>query len=338
MICPHCSQNLLHRERGNRTCSKCRRVFALEPKESPLGLHDVRVRRLAEQLGDGGRLRYTLPQLWYAAARRRLPDPRKKFTGMRFGLVVPVVVLTIIAAAIGQWPVPLVLAAGIGVLIAVQLLLSAIRPWYLRRARVRVPVAYDTFRLEMASRWVRVYGSLPPGAIADGSVVPPAPPQPRFAVLCTDRAVLTCLAANDVGRTRGMALSNRIDRLPPVVPVLVLHDASLPGIAFVGEAKAALGPRAVPVGLAPRAVLGKPNALRLREGDPAPDQLASLSGTSLTEAEREWLTQGWWSPLAGVPPAKLLAALDKAAERVRLASDPDRRRAHAVGFLTWPTG
>ncbi|MGW5313316.1 hypothetical protein ACWEQ0_25935 [Nocardia thailandica] len=337
MICPHCSQNLLRRERGNRTCSKCRRVFALEPKESPLGLHDIRVRTLAERLGDGGRLRYTLPQLWYAAARKRLPDPRKTFTALRIGLTVPLIVLTIVAAAIGSWPVPAVLAAGAGLIVAAQLALSAVRPRYLRSAPVRVPVSYERFREEVIGRWVKVYGALPPGAVADGSVVPPAPPRPRVAVLCPDRAVLVCLAANEVGRTRGMALADRLDRLPPGVPVLVLHDASAPGTAFARDARAALRGRAVPVGLAPRAVLGKPNAMRLRDGRPGADELRRLRDLPLSEAETAWLAEGWWSPLAAVPPARLLAALDSATERAHRGTDPDQRAAHAVGFLTWPS-
>lgn len=68
MICPHCSASLLRKERSGSRCSKCRRDFALDPKSNPLGLHDLRVRKLANALSDPGRpdaprLRYTPDQL-----------------------------------------------------------------------------------------------------------------------------------------------------------------------------------------------------------------------------------------------------------------------------------
>lgn len=338
MICPHCSQNLLRRERGDRRCSKCRRVFALEPKESVLGLHDIRVRKLAERLGDGRNLRYTTPQLWYAASRRKLPDLRAKYLGRRFLLSVPIGIATFVLALTGLFPVLVVIGVGIGALILVNLLLTALRPRYLRRAPVRMPVPYDRFHKEVVGRWLQVYGYPPPGSVNERADMPPPPASPRIAVLCSDRHVLTCLSANNVSQTWGMALSNRIDRLPPSVPVLVLHDASVPGIAFASEARAALGSRAVPVGLAPRALIGKPKALCLRDGQPSVTDVSRLRGEPLSEAETAWLADGWWSPLAAVPPAKLLAALDSAMRRVEEASDPDRQRARAVGFLTWPTG
>ncbi|MET7768093.1 hypothetical protein [Nocardia sp. NPDC005366] len=339
MICPHCNANLLRKERGDRRCSKCRRVFALEPKESVLGLHDMRVRKLAERLGDGRNLRYTLPQLWYAASRRQLPDLRKKFIRRRLMVSVPIAVATFVLLLTALFPGMLVLGLGITALVLVNVLLTALRPRYMRTAPVRMPVSYDRFHKEVVGRWLQVYGAPPLGSVNERAELPPAPRSPRLALLCPDHGVLVCLSANNVAETWGMALASRIDRLPPEVPVLVLHDASVPGIAFAAQARAALGKRAVPVGLTPRALLGKDKALRLRDPvDSSVVDVARLRAEPLSNAEIAWLAEGWWSPLAAVPPAKLLAALTRAVERVEEAADPDRKRAREVGFLTWPTG
>ncbi|MGW6727153.1 hypothetical protein ACWF9G_14740 [Nocardia sp. NPDC055029] len=341
MICPHCSKEVLRRERGNRTCAKCRRVFALEPKESPFRLHDIRMRKLIDRLGDGRNLRYTLPQLWYAAARGRVPDPRETFFGLRMAVSMLIVIATIIGTVVVAvsglvfWAVGI--GAGVIVLVAANLVLNAVRPRYLATTSVRMPAGFDRFQQEVIARWTQVYGAPPPGSIDGRTPLPPLPARPRFAVLCPESSVLTCLSANNVAGLWGMAPVGRIEQLPPGVPVLVLHDASVRGITFVADARAALGARVVPVGLAPRAVLGKEKAVRLREGRPTADELARISGERLTAEERAWLADGWQTPLASVPPAKLLAALGSAVERVERALDPDRQRAEAVGFLTWPT-
>src|SRR5439155_9756182 len=132
-------------------------------------------------------------------------------------------------------------------------------------------------------------------------------------------------------------LADHMDRLPPDVPVIVLHDASLSGVALAGQARATLGSRAFVAGLSPRAVLANASALRLHEPRPPEADTAFLRAEPLSEAEIEWLAEGWWSPIAAVPPAKLLTALERALERIEDAADSDRRRARAIGFLTWPT-
>ncbi|MEV5836525.1 hypothetical protein [Nocardia sp. NPDC052112] len=335
MICPHCNANLLRKQRGGRRCSACKREFALEPKESPLGLHDIRVRKLAERLGDGRGLRYTLMQLWYAAGRKKVPDEQRVFKRVRIGVGVALVVVAIFLMASGAAPAGVVIALGAPVLVLAIVGMGAARPWFLRRATVPMPVSYSTFRRDVVGRWTPIYAGLPPGAVDEGQVLPPPVDRPRFAALCPDRSVLACLVANNVSQTWAMALSDRIDQLPPDVPVIVLHDASLRGIALAGRARAALGSRAVVAGLSPRAVLANASALRLRES--RPDDIAFLRAEPLSEAEIEWLADGWWSPLAAVPPAKLLTALQRAVERIEDAGDPDRRRAREVGFLTWPT-
>jgi hypothetical protein len=131
-------------------------------------------------------------------------------------------------------------------------------------------------------------------------------------------------------------LTDRIEQIPPDLPVIVLHDASLQGSLFADYARGTLGPRAFLAGLAPRTVLASRSPLRLREDAPPPEDLARLGRDSLTQEEIDWLAEGWWSPIAAIPPARLLSAVDRAVQQIEEMSDPDRRRAQAVGFLTWP--
>ena len=356
MICPHCNQSLRYRERSDRRCSKCRRPFALEPKASPFRLHDLRLSKLAQRLSDGGKLRYTPVQLWYAAGRKKLRPPRPEFNKARFFVALAIAGLVFVAIMSGVFVastrggmaagaafflaavVAFFLAAA--ALVFIILILRALwpRPRIRRMAPIRMPVDYNMFKREVRGRWASVYGGPPPGWVDEPTPSPPASvSHPRSALLCPDRSVLACLAANDVARSRAMVLAERIEQLPPEVPVIVLHDASVPGLLFADHVRAQIGPRAVVAGLAPRAVLASKSLLRLCEGLQPQDDLARLQRGSLSQAEIDWLTEGFWSPIAAIPPAKLLAAVDRSVQRIEEMVDPDRRQALAIGFLTWPT-
>jgi DNA-directed RNA polymerase subunit RPC12/RpoP len=89
MICPHCNANLLYKERGGKRCSRCRKKFALEPKQNPLRLHDLRFQKLDMRLSRGGGLFYTGPQLLHQAGRKLL-DGKKPNYGCGVALLVGV--------------------------------------------------------------------------------------------------------------------------------------------------------------------------------------------------------------------------------------------------------
>lgn len=356
MICPHCHQSVRLRERTDRRCSKCRKPFAFEPKASPLRLHDLRVQKLAQRLSDEGKLRYTPMQLWYAAGRKVLRPPRPAFNRARFFVSLAIAGVVFVATMSGvvvagtrsgmpagtafflAAVVAFLIAAAALVFVIVALLAVWPQPRIRRMKPIRIPVDYNVFQHEVARRWASVYGGPPPGWVDERTPSPPASvSHPRSALLCPDRSVLACLAANDVAGNRAMVLAERIEQLPPGVPVIVLHDASVPGLLFADHARAQLGPRAVVAGLAPRAVLASKSLLRLCEGLQPQEGLARLQRGSLSQAEIDWLTEGFWSPIAAIPPAKLLAALDRSVGRTEEMADPDRRQARAIGFLTWPT-
>ncbi|PXY35003.1 hypothetical protein BAY59_05910 [Prauserella coralliicola] len=337
MICPHCHRDLKRSERSDYRCKYCSRLFALEPKEGGIRIHDLRVHRLAEKLTDDGRIHYTLPQLWYAAARGRLPDPFDKIFGI--GCFVFIAGIIAVVAAIStdlSWGTAL---TAVGVLMVVLLLLFFVAwPWYERRAKIRMPEKLGDFRARLL-RWEATYnGNLPPGMVDDSKVTVPVVTEPRVAVVCPDPTVLACLAANGVAAAHSAALVGSLDRVPPDVPVVVLHDASPEGIRLAADARAAFGSRVVAPGLRPKAVLAEEKAIKLRERPLPEAEVRGLRALdpALTQEEAGWLGAGWWSPLAAVRPPRLLKVLDRAIARAHGEPDADRRAARQVGFLTWP--
>ncbi|MFJ7999872.1 hypothetical protein ACIQ7D_22475 [Streptomyces sp. NPDC096310] len=336
MICPHCDQSLLQRERTGRTCSKCNRQFALDPKTNSLRLSDVRIRRVVAKLTDGGRTRITVNQLWYALTRKET----KRGSG-RAGAVgclaagLPVTLLLLVGGG----------SAGAGVVVFLGFLLGAVTILVYvsslrRRHRAVEEHPLSHFRSTSMSLWTSVYGSLPSGVVDERHFRHPEPPaRPRAVLLCGDASIAVFLAANGIPGRFGIALVTRADQVAPgSVPVIVLHDADVKGSQLAQDIRAALpGRRVVDAGLPPRAVMNAPGAVPERGPQPSSGTLDRLraSGT-LTDAELEWLAKGWTSPLGAVPPAKLLAAVIRVVERVTGAKDADVTKAEAVGFLTWP--
>lgn len=179
MICPHCQKNLRHRERGGRTCSSCKRVFALEPKDNTLRLHDVRMRKLIEKLGNGEGLRYTPTQLWYAAARNRLSTGDVPPGCTAALLVVVTVFLVVLISGISEFD-PDVVGPTVGVAGAFLVLSLLLVARSSRRAKrtgtVEVPMSLDIFLSAIIDRWVAVHGGPPAGLTREGRTQYPVIP------------------------------------------------------------------------------------------------------------------------------------------------------------------
>lgn len=362
MICPHCDKTLLRRQRPDKRCVHCERRFALEPKENALTLHDVRMRKLADKLSAGGQLRYTMPQLWWTASRARIKAPEEAYNGCglaAFYILLLAVVLTVAFGSRDPEALVALILGAVVLLVALCGLAGLLRRRARRYGAHELPMPLSTFAGLALQDWPEVYGGPPPGLVDAGSVPAPVIAHPRLALVCADRSVLACLAANGAPETYAMTLidaSSAASSTPPVsaapasawghhvppgVPLLVLHDASAAGLLFAAGVRADFGDRAVLAGLPPRVALSREHAVRLH-GKPLPpteaDRLrAACRSVGLDEQEADWLARGWWSPLAAVPPAKLLSAVARAAERTEAAADPDRHQARQVGFLTWPT-
>ncbi|MEV7865631.1 hypothetical protein AB0P17_05920 [Streptomyces sp. NPDC088124] len=336
MICPHCAQNLLQRERTGRTCSKCNRKFALDPKTNSLGLSDVRVRRVAAKLTGDGRTPITVSQLWYALSRRKAKDSGRATAIGCLVIGVPVSIALLIVALSVDGAGPLAVFGSLFLIVTLAQFRSAVK------SPTRVVEAHplSQFRSSTMSLWLSVHGALPTGVVDERQFTHPAPPaRPRAVLLCADASIAVFLAANELPRRHDIALVTRADEVAPgSAPVIVLHDADATGCQLAARTRAALpGRRVVDAGLPPRAVMSAPGALPVRGPRPPADALGRLrESRTLTDAELQWLAKGWTSPLGAVPPGKLLAAVTRVIERSTGAKDADRAKAEAVGFLTWP--
>lgn len=327
MICPHCSRDLLRRQRTGSRCTYCGKKFVFDPKTNRLKLHDMRVRKLAGKLSDDGRLRFTVTQLWYAAGRKSLTGDS---SGWGCLLSVAAVFTLIVAAATGQGG--LVCFAGPGLIIGVVLMVAASR----RHLR-RVPMPLAGFRRSILTEWVQTYGSGVPGLVDEARVAVPTPSNPRLGLVCPDPVAVACLAVNGILAQEAIVAVPVANALPPGLPAVILHDASPAGLSFAAQATAMLsGRRVVAAGLRPRTVLKAKAAVVLRERKPTASEVAGLRASGLEQAEIEWLANGFWSPLAASSPARIIGMVHRAAVRVTGPSQVERRRAKRVGFLSWP--
>ncbi|GAA1389352.1 hypothetical protein GCM10009639_16860 [Kitasatospora putterlickiae] len=354
MICPHCSKDLLQRQRPKRRCSYCREEFALDPKLDGLGLHDVRIRKVTAKLSDEGRLTVTSGQLNYALQHRGRPPQRfRAEKGSAAGLIVPGLIALLMA-------VPLIDIgfAPVAVLVGITLIGFGIRRLVLSGVpapdtSVESRWTQDAFRDTVLNRWRAVYGALPAGLVED-TLVPPGPPpaDPAFALFCPDLTVRVFLRANGYAERHRALIVNNLRAVPAGLPLVVLHDASPQGHLLVAEARAArAGRRVLDAGLSVRTVLVDEHKYTLLRDLHRPRELyARLEREvpELTGSQRDWFAAGWWTPLAALPPKRLMAVADRAAERITAPSarSPEaerpetpvetRRRALAVGFMTWP--
>ncbi|MEV4561943.1 hypothetical protein AB0K51_33875 [Kitasatospora sp. NPDC049285] len=349
MICPHCARDLKQKERTGHVCSLCHREFALDPKVEPGRLHDRKLRELAGKLTEGG-LTVTVEQLYWANERRLYRYPSASERQGKLSTAVTLAVLAALALVLG-------LAVGLPLVVPlafVAVVLTTLSVRNLKRARTLRPdypmrpwVSPDAFRDQVLGRWRQVHRELPPQVVEH--VAPRGKPglvKPRAAVLCKPAEVRMFLQANDFEARQSVLLVEHEREVPDGVPVVVLRDLSLAGLAEVLDARAAFpGRRVVDAGLPPRAVLPPAKAIRQRDdhGRVIDRVAAAPAFQRLTEQERAWLLGGWHSRLITLPPAKLMALARKGVERA-LAPAPvveespaaTRRRAEQVGFLTWP--
>ncbi|MGW3954350.1 hypothetical protein ACWEKM_26245 [Streptomyces sp. NPDC004752] len=357
MICPSCRAALPRKERTGSVCASCGRAFALDPKVHGRGMHDTRIRRIAEKATDRGRRRVTVTQLCYLARtanRTWTAAPasgRPAWIGRWVGVVL-IAGLVALAFLIGEGRFAGLLWWASAAVAAVVYKVAKGKPHRpARRAGAYLAPSPPDFRSMICGRWVAAYGSLPPGIIDDEKVqvagegtVRPAEAEPGPAtvgLLCPDRAVRVFLAANGMHRRLNLTLAAELEELSATEPVVVLHDASVRGLQLVADARASR-PRRVVVdaGLPVRAVIGNSTAVTLHEEPPAsvlreqPPWLARIA--RVAPAEAEWLIRGWRSPVAATPPALLASAVERAVREARGDLDRERQLAATVGFMSWP--
>ena len=215
--------------------------------------------------------------------------------------------------------------------------------------------------------WERIHGMLPGRVTAQEAMALrrfQLPPSRVRAVLASPVAdVLDCLRANGLPQRLGLALINpdqptnadetiiALLRSRPRLPLLLVHDASVAGCLLPAllPARWGLAPnhRIVDLGLRPRHV----QQLRLPwKREALPRELLDLlerraripNGLALTPEECKWLRRGYVTSALFIPPARLVAVVTQAVERLAPARvvDPEAQaqaQARAVGFMTWPS-
>lgn len=337
MKCPHCQAELRYRERSNRTCSKCRQPFALEPKANAFKLHDLGLRDLLNRLSQNGTIRLTSEQVLGALLRRR----QAKKSGFPCGLYV---LATIVAAFLfGIINAALNLPAFF---IIIPVMFAWIITGYLA-TRVshspRLP-SLSNFEETILRPWNLKYGRPPwlimnDEAIALSMMQPPIHPNAvNMAILCPSAAVRAFIVANELPQRFGMialpAVINAAQEpwLRAVrerrVPVYVLHEASFNGCLLVRDVyqlwQLPVDHPVIDLGINPRDILESKNLLVMKVKPDANLINKVIAFTRLQSSEIDWLKQGHVAPLYGLPPARLLAML--------MASG----KAGQVGFMSWP--
>lgn len=350
MICPHCSASLKRSERTGQVCSHCDRRFALDPYVHGTGMHDLRIRRCVESLTDGGRLQVTVTQLWYRARSAGSAWKAREARGIRPGIRW-LVALTVCAALFAYGAQTDGAAANWAGTVAVLVLLV---PVFFRYAPAiaagsNLSPPESRFRHLITVEWLRTYGALPAGVVDDAGGArgrtAPQPPRPRAVILCTDHAVAVFLEANDIpARLRAVLVEaapesahDALVDLPGRLPIVAVHDASALGALLAPLLRLAHPERAVvDAGLPVSAIRRRLRALHRIAPVPAVDaaQLRSVAG--LSAADADWLADGFWSPIAAVPPPLLATIVEQAVERAvaEAAARPDSAPVH--GFMTWP--
>ncbi|MFD3532658.1 hypothetical protein [Streptomyces sp. NPDC058664] len=341
MICPHCERNLLRKERTGNRCSHCRRPYALDPKTNPLGLGDLRVRRITAALTDEGRIRIVPDQLWYALSRKRLRD--NEFAPGCMGMAIGAGVVAVVAAVVSEIPqlllvTPVMLLVGLGIAMA-------------RAAGVGKgvpPLSREAFPARVLAEWRKVYGALPPGVLDTGgsagaTAAGTGEGATNGVLVCPDPAVVAFLVADGLPARYGLVPVRSPEEaraVPSDGPVLVLHDIDAYGELLVRQLRDAFpGRTVVDAGPSLRTVRALPRAVPYREPGrkPGAEHMRLLTGLgAFTPEELKWLGKGWRFPLVGLPPARLLGVVERVAGQVTRGVDADLRRAADLGFLSWP--
>jgi hypothetical protein len=333
MICPHCKRDQKYKERGGQTCGSCRKRFAVEPRDNPIRLHDMKLIRLSQQLGGNGAYRYTVSQLHYNAVRRAVRNKG----GFPIGLLVFTTLVDIVLAVVA-------VVADVPLLLVPVVLITAF--WFIyvpyrvatrRTRRIEPPVDRTAFRKIAVDAWRKTYGQDLPGLVGDPEVsnLPERSSTPVLTVLAPSRSALTALRVNDVVNRYRVTLAHSFDQVPAGVPVALLHDVSVAGYQFAAQARATFGARVV-ADLTPRpkAARSATAALRLRQPWPSDDLVGWLRASRLLDDDEvDWLAKGWWTPIESVRPSNLINRVAAATKRY---TDPDERAASNVGFMSWP--
>ncbi len=370
MKCPHCLAELKYVDRPKRTCSHCRRQFALEPRENKLKLSDLKLRGLAEWLSCKGAYRYTAAHLVHAAIRQWLKpsyDLQYSFPHQMsfFGCILMVILLILVFCLL----IPILLmhigAPFAELFIAFSYLIAGVLACILllltQEARYTDPKSFQ-FETLYVEPWQAIHGPLP-GLIDRNEIgllwqnyndIPIE--ATRAFVVSPVEDVLDCLLANELPQRLCLVLINlcRSDvesqialvRQHPHIPILVIHDASIAGCLLPSQLPQQwqLTPshRVIDLGLHPTDV--KLRRLPWRRGPIDKStlellhQAQSTGASTFSDDDMKWFAAGSMSSVLFLPPAQLIR---RVAQTVAQYGPPEldpkaAAQARTIGFMTWP--
>ncbi len=349
MLCPHCNQNLLYKERNGKKCSKCGRAFAFEPKTDALGLHDKRFRKATAKLGAEGKLYFTSGQLQHFLSRKKIKNSFNTVRRLWFFFMFVALAVAILLLIAGSSVIFLLAAVLIFTFFAALLFASR-----KKEGELSLPQSRQTFESSVLGRWREVYQQLPATFLTSHKLPPQNLENVHGALVCAEPEILACLSANGTHENLGLLL---LDANQPEktnlefvqkrsdLPIFVLHDASAEGFSlkaeFISAHLAANRNRKVyDIGLRPKTVL-KAKLLHLRKKVP---EAANKALSGLTPEENAWLGKGNYTPLLALGPARLVKLVTRgvnqrfqaaAKTNLKAAEKNDHKAAQGVGFMTW---
>ncbi|MGW1466060.1 hypothetical protein ACWCPT_17160 [Streptomyces sp. NPDC002308] len=371
MICPGCEARITRKERVGGRCVRCGRRYALDPWSDGPGMHDVRIRRRVERATGDARLRITLTQLWYASRSSNpfseASGPRGVRAWVRWAVTLPLSAALVAGAVVAHGPLGTVAAWLVPV---VLVLAAALRHRPGRQAFALVQPSENAFRALMHGAWTTTYGGLPGGVVDERRAAGTAAARraakarsgpPEVLILCTEPVVARFLRENGLpNRPHTLLVTKAADRVGGTdgpgrvrealellagqragLPVVVLHDADASGAVLAPALRAAHpGRTVVDAGLRPGTAARNPRAVRRFSAGSGYDAELLRTVAGLPEQEAARLAEGWWWPVAAMPPPVLAETVTKAVEHAVTAPAPRPDRPGSPlsqGFLTWPS-
>lgn len=343
MECPHCHEQVKYRERSNFVCSKCRKEFAFDPKYDPLKLHDVRFNRIVNKISDYDKFYFTPGQLMYFLNRGKIVNSARTARNIFLFLAIAFAVAT--AVTITTVVVPLLIFP-----FSIIFWILTIVYWN-KEGRLSLASDPRLFQENVIRRWERVYGK-PPLSLRNNLEIKHEPKllnHPRGFLVCPDKEILACLAANHIPQSLGLILIPPSNMPKPEadafhkngdLPIFILHDASADGCELKDKfariySGSSPNRKIFDIGLRPSMVI-KSKAMRLRESEQ--NLLTDLPG--LTPEEKNWLRKGYYTPLLALKPKQLINFVKRAVTRrqellAKNAKPNEQQAAEVVGFMTW---
>lgn len=332
MKCIHCGRVSRRRERVDGRCPGCGHRFAFDPEARPAAGTDADFQDAIDRVSDGGRLRFTIRQLWLAVnGTSTMPPPPGGggcILASAVALALPGVVMAMLPG-MGGMLIMAILGGAAGAAMGWGAVQTEMQK-FADKVRPRLP--FDVFLSGQLKWWREVHGDIPGLLDPRDTDAAAEPPQVPADVAAFDRAVVTdrwgmarmlvangfhlehrCAVLSRDGYPAGSADTIRETlRRNPRLTVFALHDASPEGCQLpldLREPEWFPDPavRVVDLGMRPETV----TRLKLPwiPGKPVsewtlPPRLAHL----LSYDDERWLAAGNVYELAALLPAQLMRA------------------------------